>query len=254
MALHEVKPASRADEVFRQIASQILDGTYATGTNLPAERTLAETYGVNRHVIREATKRAEQIGLVKATQGGGNRVQDFKRTAGLDALALLAEYAAEDLVGARLWRDGFEMRAAIGSDLARLCALRADDRTKADLLSIAHRLKEAPHDSAIVALDLSFWERMLDGADNIAYRLAYNSLIKSSQAAPELQLNWTIQELERGDYRLPIAKAISEGDSAAAEAATRTSLRGAIDAINTAIQNLEQPVLEDHNATENKKA
>lgn len=254
MALHEVKTKSLADDVFRQIASQILDGTLETGTNLPAERQLAETFGVNRHVIREATKRAEQIGLVKATQGGGTKVQDFKRTAGLDALALLAEYAAEDLVGARLWRDGFEMRAAIGADLARLCAVRADERTKADLLSIAHQLKDAPHGPEIVALDLSFWERMLDGADNVAYRLAYNSLIKSSQAAPEIQLKWTIEELERGDNRLPIAKAIAEGDSAAAEAAARTSLRGAIDAINVAIQSLEQDALEHANTTDTKKA
>lgn len=239
MALQAVKSQSLPDQVFRQIASAILDGTYPAGTNLPAERQLAEVFGVNRHVVREATKRAEQIGLVSVTQGGGTKVLDFERTAGLDALALLAEYAAEDLAGARLWRAGFEMRAAIGTDLARLCALRASKQVRDDLLQIAEQLTTAPHGPEIVALDLRFWERMLDGADNVAYRLAYNSLIKSSQAAPELQLNWTIQELEHGDYRLPIAKAIADGDSAAAEAATRTSLRGAIDAINSAIEALE---------------
>ncbi|MGB1583653.1 MAG: FadR/GntR family transcriptional regulator, partial [Solirubrobacterales bacterium] len=189
MALQAVKSQSLPDQVFRQIASAILDGTYPVGTNLPAERQLAEVFGVNRHVVREATKRAEQIGLVSVTQGGGTKVLDFERTAGLDALALLAEYAAEDLAGARLWRAGFEMRAAIGTDLARLCALRASKQVRDDLLQIAEQLTTAPHGPEIVALDLRFWERMLDGADNVAYRLAYNSLIKSSQAAPELQLN-----------------------------------------------------------------
>ncbi len=239
MALREAKTRSLADDLFRQIASMILDGRYAVGTNLPPERQLAEDYGVNRHVVREATKRAEQIGLVKSRQGGGTTVLDFEHTAGLDALALLAEYAAEDLAGARLWRAGFEMRAAIGTDLARLCALRADDQVKADLTAIAHQLKAAPQDAGIVALDLRFWERMLDGADNIAYRLAYNSLIRSAQAAPELQLGWTIKELETSDFRIPIAEAIAAGDSAAAEAATRTSLRGAIVAIDAAIAELE---------------
>jgi DNA-binding FadR family transcriptional regulator len=240
MALAEIKPASLADNVFRQIASNILDGTYPVGSNLLPERQLAADYGVNRHVIREATKRAEQIGLVKSRQGGGTTVLDFEHTAGLDALALLAEYAAEDLAGARLWRAGFEMRAAIGTDLARLCTLRASDHVKADLVSIAHQLKAAPKDSSIVALDLRFWERMLDGADNIAYRLAYNSLIRSAQAAPELQLGWTIKELESSDFRIPIAEAIRAGDSAAAEAAARTSLRGAIAAIDAATAHLEQ--------------
>lgn len=240
MALNEVKPRSLADNVFRQIASEILDGTYAVGTNLPPERQLAEHFGVNRHVVREATKRAQQIGLVSATQGGGTKVLDFERTAGLDALALLAEYAAEDLAGARLWRAGFEMRAAIGADLARLCALRADAAVKADLVAIAHQLKAAPRDASIVALDLRFWERMLDGADNIAYRLAYNSLIRSAQQSPELQLGWTINELESSDFRIAIAEAVAAGDSAAAEAATRTSLRGAIVAIDAAIAELEK--------------
>ncbi len=240
MALNDVKPRSLADNVFRQIASEILDGTYAVGTNLPPERQLAEHFGVNRHVVREATKRAQQIGLVSATQGGGTKVLDFERTAGLDALALLAEYAAEDLAGARLWRAGFEMRAAIGADLARLCALRADAAVKADLVAIAHQLKAAPRDASIVALDLRFWERMLDGADNIAYRLAYNSLIRSAQQSPELQLGWTISELESSDFRIAIAEAVAAGDSAAAEAATRTSLRGAIVAIDAAIAELEK--------------
>lgn len=236
---HEIKQHSLADEIFRQLAAQILDGALPPGAKLPPERQLAEDHAVNRHVVREAIKRAEQIGLVSSRQGGGTTVLDFERTAGLDALALLAEYAAGDLAGARLWRAGFEMRAAIGTDLARLCTLRADGQVKAELVAIAHRLKAAPKDSAIVALDLRFWERMLDGADNIAYRLAYNSLISSAEAAPELQLGWTIKELETCDYRIPLAEAIAAGDSAAAEAAARTSLRGAIVAIDTAINELE---------------
>lgn len=239
MMPREVQPPSLADGLFREIAAGVLDGSYPVGTNLPPERQLAEQHGINRHVVREAIKRAEQIGLVKSRQGGGTTVLDFEKSAGLDALALLAEYAAGDLAGARLWRAGFEMRAAIGTDLARLCALRANDRVKADLIEIANRLKAAPRDVGVVALDLSFWERMLDGADNVAYRLAYNSLIRSAQAAPELQLRWTIEELEASDFRIPIAEAILAGDSAAAEAATRTSLRGAIAAIDAAIKQRE---------------
>lgn len=232
MPLKAVTSQSLPDQVFRQIATAILDGTYVIGQNLPAERQLAEVFGVNRHVVREATKRAEQIGLVSVTQGGGTKVLDFERTAGLDALALLSEYAAEDQSGAKLWRAGFEMRAAIGTDVARLCALRADKKTKNELLAIAQELKDATRGPEIVAIDLRFWETMLDGAGNIAYRLAYNSLIKSAQGQPEIQHQWTLSELDQSDFRIPIAKAIAEGDSAAAEAAARVSLRGAIDAVD----------------------
>lgn len=237
--LREVHEPSLADRIFATIAAEILDGTLPPGARLPAERQLAEAHGVNRHVVREAIKRVEQIGLVETRQGGGTRVLDFERTAGLDALALLAEHAKGDLAGARLWRAGLEMRAAIGTDLARLCALRADNQTKRDLVELAHKMQAAEPGPALVALDLAFWERMLDGAQNVAYRLAYNSLIRSAQADLARQVAWTVEELSGSAYRLPIAEAIAAGDSAAAEAATRTSLRGAIALIDRAIDELE---------------
>lgn len=237
--LSAAKQPSLADRLFGTIASGILEGAYPVGSNLPPERQLAEEHGINRHVVREAIKRAEQIGLVESRQGGGTRVLEFEQTAGLDALALLAEYANGDLAGAKLWRAGLEMRAAIGTDLARLCALRADRQIKQELVSIARQMKATPPGSAMIALDRRFWERMLDGAGNVAYRLAYNSLIRSAQADHTRQLDWTVQELARSDYRLPIAEAIEAGDSAAAEAATRTSLRGAIAMIDAAIAELE---------------
>lgn len=235
MALRAIKNQSLPDQVFGQLATAIFNGSYKPGDSLPAERQLAETFGVNRHVVREATKRAEQVGLVSVTQGGGTKVLDFERTAGLDLLALMAEHTDVTDFNIKLWVGGLEMRAAIGVDLARLCALRADQKTKDDLVAIANELKAAPKGSNLIAIDRRFWERMLDGADNLAYRLAFNSLINGADTRPELHLSWTIQELEQGDYRVPIARAIAEGDSSAAEAATRTALRGAIDLLYAAI-------------------
>ena len=231
MALRAVKNESLPDQVFGQLVTQIFDGSYASGDKLPSERELAGIFGVNRHVVREATKRAEQIGLVSVTQGGGTKVLDFERTAGLDLLALMAEHTVATDFNLRLWLGGLEMRAAIGVDLARLCALRGDQVVKDDLIAIAQELKAASHSPQLIAIDHRFWERMLDGAGNIAYRLAYNSLIKDADTRPELHLRWTIQELEQGDYRMPIARAIAAADSSAAEAAARTALRGAIDAL-----------------------
>jgi GntR family transcriptional repressor for pyruvate dehydrogenase complex len=239
MALRAIQNQSLPDQVFGQLATQIFKGAYKPGENLPAERQLAEIFGVNRHVVREATKRAEQIGLVSVTQGGGTKVLDFERTAGLDLLALMAEHTDVTDFNIRLWLGGLEMRAAIGVDLARLCALRGDQKVKDDLVAIANELRAAPEGPGLIAIDRRFWERMLDGAGNIAYRLAFNSLIKGADTRPELHLSWTIQELQQGDHRMPIARAIAEGDSAAAEAAASTALRGAIDALAIAIENGE---------------
>jgi GntR family transcriptional regulator, transcriptional repressor for pyruvate dehydrogenase complex len=93
MALEAVNRSSLGDKVFEQLTGEIVSGRLAPGAAIPSERELSEILGVNRHVVREAVKRLEQIGLVKVAQGGRTRVLDFRQTAGLDLLALAAEHA-----------------------------------------------------------------------------------------------------------------------------------------------------------------
>ncbi|HEX4447797.1 MAG TPA: GntR family transcriptional regulator, partial [Polyangiaceae bacterium] len=93
MPLHAIRARSLSEQVFEQLAAEIITGRYSPGDNLPAERALTDVFDVNRHVVREALKRLEQIGLVKVSQGGGTKVLDFKRHAGLDLLAIMSEHA-----------------------------------------------------------------------------------------------------------------------------------------------------------------
>ena len=91
-------------------------------------------------MVREALGRLEQLGLVRIVQGGGTRVLDFRRTAGLDLLAVLADHA--DAVDGSLepLRAALEMRAGIGVDVARLCAAPASTATREALTATAERL------------------------------------------------------------------------------------------------------------------
>lgn len=224
VALRAVVKSSLADKVFEQLTGEIVSGRLRAGTAIPSERELSEVLGVNRHVVREAVKRLEQIGLVKVAQGGRTRVLDFRQTAGLDLLALAAEHAeaAEGLLP--LLAAALEMRAGIGADLGRLCAQRADAELRAELLELCERLAHAADSAERVALDQRFWQRILDGAGNLAYQLAFNSLIRAVHSLRELSVPWLEQELERGDYRRPIAAAIAAGDAESAAAAARAAL------------------------------
>jgi DNA-binding FadR family transcriptional regulator len=219
-----VENSSLADKVFEQLTAEIVSGRYVPGTTIPSERALSEVFAVNRHVVREAVKRLEQVGLVKVVQGGGTKVLDFRRSAGLDLLAVVAEYAEPvepllPLLGASL-----EMRAGIGADLSRLCAKRAEADVRRDLAEIAERIASIARGPELFAVDQLFWQRILDGAGNLAYQLAFNSLIRAVHAIPDVSLPWLEQELERSDYRRPIAAAIAVGDADAAERATRLAL------------------------------
>jgi DNA-binding transcriptional MocR family regulator len=51
------KDTGRVENVMRQIETALLDGTYPAHARLPAERVLAESYGVSRNTVREAIQR-----------------------------------------------------------------------------------------------------------------------------------------------------------------------------------------------------
>jgi len=231
MALRVIQNRSLADQVFEQLASEILSGRCTIGSNLPAERKLVDTFEVNRHVVREALKRLEQVGLIAISQGGGTKVVDFTRHAGLDLLALMADYASpsDDMLG--YWLSVHEMRLATAADVARLCALRASPELKQEILSIAQQMREIADGPELFTLDVRFWDRMLEGARNIAYRLAFNSLIKGllAPAVADIARKLSIREIKESGYRLPIANAIVKGDASAAESRTREAMRNVIE-------------------------
>ena len=186
---------------------------YAVGTSLPSERSLSEVFGVNRHVVREALKRLAQLDLIKMSERGATKVLDFKRRAGLDLLAMMAEHAHGGEEVARYFLSVLEMRAAIGMDMIRLCALRAEKDVCDDLLALAREMRAATTDEKIFALDLRFWERVLDGGNNIAYRLAFNSLVKGAHVLGEGARGWFIEEIKASDYIMPYAEAVDVGEA-----------------------------------------
>ena len=154
------RPSKRSEAVHAALRGAILDGTLAPGEPLPSERSLAAEHGVNRHAVREAVKRLQQAGLVHVTHGGATRVLDWRTHGGLELLT--------DLPG-RLLRDVTEMRATIGADAAALCAERAPG-TPGEVVA------DGSYEDRLLAYE-ALWERILAGAGNVAYRLAFNSLV-----------------------------------------------------------------------------
>ena len=206
MSLAVVRNLSLADQVFQQLASAILSSRYKPGQALPAERKLVETFKVNRHVVREALKRLEQIGLVRITQGGGTHVLDFTKHAGLDLLAMMADYSNAQQSAMGVWLAVHEMRAVIMADAARLCALRGPQELRNELVVIAEKMRSIGDGPEVYTLEISFWDRVLEGAGNIAYRLAFNSLVKGTHApsVSDIARVWAILEVKQAGYRVGI--------------------------------------------------
>lgn len=223
MPLQPVARQSVSDAVFEQLQGEIVAGRMAPGEALPAERALTELLGVNRQAVREALKRLDQAGLVEISHGGATRVRDYRSSAGLDLLASLL--VADGVIDARVARSIMEMRACIGPDAARLCALRAVSPLADHLEALVDAMAAAGDDlSELSRLDWAFWALVIDGADNIAYRLAFNSLRNSVQPDHALLHAVIGDELRDLDGHQSMADAIRDGNEAAAERAARTML------------------------------
>jgi len=67
----EIPRKSLSEIVAGKLAAQVLDGTYQSGFQLPAERDLIKLFGVSRSTLREALKALEEINLIESRHGVG---------------------------------------------------------------------------------------------------------------------------------------------------------------------------------------
>ena len=182
MTYEPVRRQSVADQVFGRLRDSILSGELPPEGALPAERDLAARFGVNRHAIREAVKRLEQVRLVRVSQGLDTRVTDWRRHAGLDLAAQLAG-SGGPLAVETLTRDMLEMRACIGADAARLCAERGDDDARAAVVELAEAYAGIGADvDELAAANIGLWRAIVLGSRNVTYLLAFNSLVSHALA------------------------------------------------------------------------
>lgn len=209
--LKPVQKKSLSDSVFEQLRAEIISGRMEPGSTLPAERALCEALGVNRGAIREALKRLEQARLVSVQHGGSTTVLDYRESAGTDLLSALL-ITAEGKVNTRVARSVMEMRSALATDIARLCALRgrhvADEADR-----IVAEMKQSSRDvPALQILSMNFWSLLVEGSDNVAYQLAYNSLREAYEKFAHLLTHVLASEFKDVAAYEAIARAIREGD------------------------------------------
>jgi GntR family transcriptional repressor for pyruvate dehydrogenase complex len=196
-----------SSRIHSRLRADILGGRYAPGDALPSERRLSEELESSRHAVREALKRLQQAGLVAISQGGATRVRDWRRHGGLE---LLLEGEIPESLDAR--RAAMEMRACIGADAARRCAERAEALPRAQIRARVEQLLSVEDLHARNAHYEVLWDLIVDGANNIAYRLALTTLV-ARQTIASVKAEDVERELE-DDYRLRVlVDAIADGDA-----------------------------------------
>ncbi len=219
MGLRKIAKKTLSDEVYEQLSGEIVEGRFGPGISLPAERQLCDTLGVNRGAIREALSRLAQAGLVSISQGGGTKVLDFRRSAGLDLLGRLL-FARDGTIDLPVARSVMEMRAALGPDIARLAARRAGSADVAVLRQIIESMEAASaHEDLgeLQALSLRFWDAMVRSSGNIAYELAFNTLRETYDQLRDVLVQVMADEVRDVRSHRAIAEAVARGDELSAK-------------------------------------
>jgi len=242
--LTPVRKHSVTDAVFEQLRDQIVSGELSPGSPLPAERILCEALGVNRGSVREALRRLQQSHLVSVRHGGTSQVLDYRASAGLDLLAELI-ISPSGSVDGRVVRAIIEMRSALAPDIARRAAERGTARAADALDAVTARMAARAGDlPALQQLAVEFWSQLVDAADNLAYRLAYNSLRATYDQCRPLLTQVLAEEIDDVERYRAVAAAVRAGEAERAARLARELVERGERAVKQALAQLA-PAEED---------
>lgn len=201
-----------SDAVYRRLRDQILGSGAEAGAPLPSERTLSETFGVNRHAVREAIKRLQQAGLVTVVHGGATRVTDWRREGGPELLVAVAS-GLEQADRSKLAGQIVEARACVARTLVAAAASRPE------LLTNLGESLDGAHDGTLVAAYRGLWHGIATASGNLAAQLTMNSLDAGLDALDAEGLAVFKTEAMRRDDLRALVDAVTAGDGAAAQKA-----------------------------------
>lgn len=228
--MSEARSETASTRVHHALRKQILEGGLKPGERIPSERVLAEEFGVNRHAVREALKRLQQASLIVITHGGATRVLDWRDSGGLEVLLDLGTDSSDPPT--ELIRSVLEMRASIGVDAARLCALRASEAEREEVERLGERaagLAGTGEDAELDQAFAEFWLAIVAGSGNIAYRLSLNSLLRAMLTFGEVA-----DRIRPGDGDLSgrLGRAIGSADAEEAADVATHMLRADVDRVS----------------------
>lgn len=106
------------DKLYEAIRQSLLSGELQPGMRLPAERKLAETYGISRGHVREALHTLEIYGIIRTLPQSGSII------VGLDIHALDGLLTNVLQLSTRDFAALAEMRCILEENSVRLCAER----------------------------------------------------------------------------------------------------------------------------------
>ena len=157
-----VRTSRLYEQIVQQIEDSILKGVLKAGDQLPAERELAQRFGVSRTAVREAVKALREKGLVEAYSGKGTFITNGTSQAIRQSLDLLIRIGQNE--GALHLA---ELRQILEPEIAALASRRIEDQLLVTMREAVGTMDRSLHDpDAYIEADLDFHLALAEAAGN----------------------------------------------------------------------------------------
>ncbi|MEY4579945.1 MAG: hypothetical protein RL701_4648 [Pseudomonadota bacterium] len=152
-----------ADYVFESLSHAILNGELAPGSVLSTQRELSQQFGVSPLVVRQATHRLDELGLVRVRQGSTTIVLDPNEAADARLMQLQLELATP---GDRLALAALEQQALSTLPLLALAERRITEEEIQRLEALVDSLPDTPALRESLTFRVQFWGQIAQATRN----------------------------------------------------------------------------------------
>lgn len=209
----KVKDKPLYQTIADKLAKQLNDGKYPAGSRLPAERELADQFGVSRVTIREAEIALQALGRITIKTGSGVYVNATTADRERD----FPEITAFEVT---------EARALFESEAASLAAEQISDETLAELEKYVETMATTGRDDEAGEIaDHEFHRAIAAASNNAAIMYVIETLWKMrDEIEPVKEVYASVCSADfgaRGREHADILDAMRAGDPAAARSAMR---------------------------------
>lgn len=160
------------DQATEQIKQYIVERRLVSGDRLPTETQLAETLGISRLSLREATKALEFLGIVESKTGVGltvGRIDMERVTEHLGFHSGLLDVDPQQLIDSRMILETGVLPHVVQR-------MQDDSSIEARLREIVRQFKSARDLKTFIALDIQFHRSLLE-ASGLQPLVAFGDLL-----------------------------------------------------------------------------
>lgn len=216
----QINKQTLGEAVITRIKDYIIDNGLAAGDRLPTEQEMADSFGVSRLSVREATKTLNYLGIIDSAPRRGLTVGKFDLERLNEILGFhfaLNNYPREQLLQTRLVVE----LGVLGYSSE---AIARDDKLYAKLSDICGKIEQSSDIDSYIEWDINF-HTVLVQASGIDPLIMFNDLLQMFFKKFRIEIADIRQSWAMGrDFHREILESLRSGDVAKAQELLRSHL------------------------------